>query len=292
MQSLYTVGAIGVVVLIVALILAAWLSRAVSKPIRRVSAGVTQIGHFDINDVREIEPSRIREVDDLAKSFNRTVVALRSFSTYVPHKLANLVVQGVVGASVTSEERELTVMFTDIAGFTSLSEGMNAVEVAEFVNEHLTMLAECVEESGGTIDKYIGDALMAFWGAPQTMENAADVACRAAMRMAQRLQQDNQKRQAEGKQPVRLRVGIHTGPLVVGNIGAPGRINYTVVGDTVNVAQRLEALGKEVDPDAEVIVLLSAATGKQLAEDVPTEPAGEFQLRGKQREMSVLRLEV
>ncbi len=292
MRLLYTAGAIGFVVLAVALAIAAWLSRAVAKPIRRVSAGVAQIGQLDLNDVGEMASSPLREVDDLARSFNRMLAALRAFSTYVPHKLANLVVQGVVGASVASEERELTVMFTDIAGFTSLSEGMNAVEVADFINEHLTMLAQCVEGTGGTIDKYIGDALMAFWGAPQRMENTSAAACHAAVLMAQRLKDDNQRRVAAGKQPIRLRIGIHTGPLVVGNIGAPGRINYTVVGDTVNVAQRLESLGKQVDTGAEVVILLSAATADQLAGEFVLHPEGEFQLRGKQRDVSVLRLQV
>lgn len=292
MQLLYTAGAISFVVLAAALGIAAWLSRAVAKPIRRVSAGVAQIGQLDLNDVNEMARSPLREVDELASSFNRMLSALRAFSTYVPQRLANLVVQGVVGASVASEERELTVMFTDIAGFTTLSEGMDAVEVADFINEHLTMLAECVEGTGGTIDKYIGDALMAFWGAPQRMENTAKAACRAATLMAQRLKEDNHQRMAAGKPPIRLRIGIHTGPLVVGNIGAPGRINYTVVGDTVNASQRLESLGKQIDADAEFIALLSAATAAHLEDEFLLHPEGEFQLRGKQRDLSVLRLQV
>ena len=291
-QLLYSAGAIGFVVLAVALAVAAWLSRAVAKPIRRVSAGVAQIGQLDLSDVNEMDSSLLSEVDDLATSFNRMLSALRAFSTYVPVRLANLVVQGVVGASVASEERELTVMFTDIASFTALSEGMDASEVAEFVNEHLTLLAECVEETGGTIDKYIGDALMAFWGAPERMKNSSVAACQAATLMVQRLKEDNQRRLAAGKQPIRLRIGIHTGPLVVGNIGAPGRINYTVVGDTVNVAQRLESLGKQIDAEAEVVALLSAATANHLDETFRLESQGEHQLRGKQHDVRVLRLQV
>ena len=135
---------------------------------------------------KKMSSSRIREVDDMAAAFNRMVAALRSFSTYVPHKLASLVVQGKMGASVTSEERVLTVMFTDIVGFTSQSEGMRAAEVADFINRHLSLLASCVEETGGTIDKYIGDALMAFWGAPDQLENTAQAACLAAQLMERR----------------------------------------------------------------------------------------------------------
>ena len=89
---------------------------------------------------------------------------------------------------------------------------------------------------------------------------------------------------------MRLRVGIHTGPLVVGNIGAPSRVNYTVVGDTVNTAQRLEALGKEVDPDAEVTILISSATKTQLPSEFATTPAGFYQVKGKSEEIDVYRL--
>jgi adenylate cyclase len=94
------------------------------------------------------------------------------------------------------------------------------------------------------------------------------------------------------EQPIGLRIGIHTGPLVVGNIGAPGRINYTVVGDTVNVAQRLEGLGKQVDAEAEVVTLLSAETASQLSGEFILQNEGDFQLRGKQQDVSVLRLGV
>ena len=95
---------------------------------------------------------------------------------------------------------------------------------------------------------------------------------------------------AAGLPPIRVRIGIHTGPLVVGNIGAPSRINYTVVGDTVNTAQRLESLGKEIDPDAEVCILISARTRARLPDTFPTEPAGTFHVKGKEREVEVYRL--
>ena len=201
---------------------------------------------------------------------------LRYFETYVPHKLVHRLIEQGNDAHVESDERELTVMFTDIVGFTSMCEGMNASEVADFINDHLTILAECVEAEGGTIDKYIGDALMAFWGAPEKMENSAIGACRAAKCMVSAIKEDNKRRVAAGKSPIGLRIGIHTGPLVVGNIGAPSRINYTVVGDTVNTTQRLESLGKKVDPDAEVIVLLSAATKSLLPDDFKMKPVGSF----------------
>ena len=270
LQMLQLSGIIGLTFLVIAIVGAVLLSRMIARPIQRVSAGATQIGQLNFSDVNDLPQSRIREVDELANSFNKMLSGLKSFETYVPRKLVQQLIAKGSGTRVESEERELTVMFTDIAGFTSMSEGMTAREVAEFVNEHLTFLAECVEEEGGTIDKYIGDALMAFWGAPDIMDNTAIQACRAAQKMVVKIKAENKIRVDRGKQQIGVRIGIHTGPLVVGNIGAPSRINYTVVGDTVNATQRLESLGKEVDPNAEVIVLISGATKAKLGSDFET----------------------
>ena len=290
LRLLYLSGFIGLAFLLISLFCVVWLSRRVSLPIQRVSTGVAKVGTLDFDQVSEIEPSLIREVNDLATAFNKMLGGLRSFETYVPRKLvARLIKQGQTSGA-QSEERELSVMFTDIAGFTAMCEGMDAKEVADFLNHHLALLADKVEKEGGTIDKYIGDALMAFWGAPERIENTALGACRAALAMAKVISEDNKARAADGMKAVRLRVGIHTGPLVVGNIGAPSRINYTVVGDTVNTAQRLEALGKEVDPDAEVAILISSATKAQLSSEFVTIPANSFHVKGKTEKVDVYRL--
>jgi len=289
-RLLYRSGAIGLAFLIVSLLGTFWLSHIVSKPIREVTKGVNQIRQFSFGDIKPVATTWIKEVAELARSFNGMIGGLRYFETYVPHKLVHRLIEQGTDAHVESEERELTVMFTDIVGFTTMCEGMNASEVADFINDHLTILAEYVEAEGGTIDKYIGDALMAFWGAPEKMENSAIGACRAARSMVTAIKEDNKRRVAAGKKPIGLRIGIHTGPLVVGNIGAPSRINYTVVGDTVNTTQRLESLGKEVDPEAEVIVLLSATTKSRLPDDFKMKPAGSFHVKGKEVEVEVFRL--
>ncbi|MHC4138641.1 MAG: adenylate/guanylate cyclase domain-containing protein [Planctomycetota bacterium] len=289
-RLLYMSGVTGIAFLIVSLLVTVWLGHIVSKPIREVTKGVKQIRQFSFGDIKPIATTWIKEVAELARSFNGMLGGLRFFETYVPHALVRRLIDQGYDAHVESEKRELTVMFTDIVSFTSMCEGMNASEVADFINDHLTILAECVEAEGGTIDKYIGDALMAFWGAPEKMENSAIGACRAAKCMVSAIKEDNKRRVAAGKKPIGLRMGIHTGPLVVGNIGAPSRINYTVVGDTVNTTQRLESLGKKVDPDAEVIVLLSATTKSLLPDDFKMKPIGSFHVKGKEAEVEVFRL--
>ena len=217
------------------------------------------------------------------------LTGLKSFGRYVPRALVqHLIRENRVGAG--TEERELTVMFTDIAGFTTTCETMTPAEVADFINQHLTLVSDCIEREGGTVDKYIGDAVMAFWGAPHEMEDAAVRAARAAAAIRQAIADDNDKRAAAGMVRVRIRIGIHSGPLIVGDIGAPNRINYTVVGDVVNTAQRLEALGKEIDPEAEAIVLASQTTRDQLDEGFEAVSVGGFKMKGKEQEVEVYRL--
>ena len=168
------------------------------------------------------------------------------FQTYLPKSLVRRLMQRGHIANVLSEQREVTVLFTDISNFTGFSENLPADGVAAFLNRHFTLLVKCVEEEGGTIDKYVGDSLMAFWGAPDSQPDHAERAFSAALNMALAIRRENTARQAAGLEPIRIRIGLHSGPAVVGNIGAPGRVNYTVVGDTVNVARRMESLSKSL----------------------------------------------
>lgn len=275
--------------LLASIIVAGLLSRLVSRPVERTAQRALAIENLDFDRIAPLERSRLREIDELATAFNAMLVGLKSFGRYMPRNLvAQLIKEHRVGAG--SEERELTVMFTDIADFSTACEAMSATEVAELINHHLTLVCACIEREGGTIDKYIGDAVMAFWGAPDTIHNTALSACRAALAIRSAIEQDNIDRQASGLAPVRLRIGIHTGPLVVGDIGTPTRTNYTVVGDVVNGCQRLEALGKEVAPDAEVTILLSGTTAEFLPPDIPTTSEGTFRVKGKEQRIEAFRL--
>lgn len=290
LRLLYNSGLIGLGILFVSLLGTVWISQTIARPIRKITDGVTKIGDLSFTEVQPVNTTWVREVSDLARSFNGMLGGLRSFETYVPRTLVQRLVKQGTGTEVESEERELTVMFTDIAGFTGMCEDMTAKEVAAFLNEHITLLVECIEAEGGTIDKYIGDSVMAFWGAPEPFVDSAERACRAAQKIAGAVAAANKNRMLEAKDPVRIRVGINTGPLVVGNIGAPSRINYTVVGDTVNTTQRLEALGKEVAPEDEVIVLISETTRNGLPAEFGTKPAGSFLVKGRLEPVSVHQL--
>lgn len=292
LQRLWLSGLVGVAVLLIAIIAAVILARLIAKPIRKVAANATLVGELDLSRVNRLPPSFIRELHDQARAFNTMLGGLRAFETYVPRTLVARLIGQSQDQDVVSEEREITVMFTDLAGFTAMSEAMPAGDVAALLNEHFALVGTCVEAQGGTVDKFIGDALMAFWGAPDDQDDTAARACRAAQAIAQAIEADNIKRQAAGKPPIRMRIGIHSGPVVVGNVGWPGRINYTIVGDTVNACQRLESMGKQVDQGDEVTILISGATARQLGDDFTVVPAGAFQVKGKVEKIEAFRLVV
>jgi len=161
--------------------------------------------------------------------------------------------------AVRSRRRNVTVMFSDIVEFTPQAEDLPEQDTADLLNHHFALLGACIEREQGVIDKYIGDSVMAVWGGLSRMDDHADRAVRAALEIAQVIREDNATRRAAGQPAIRVRIGLHSGPVVVGNIGAPGRVNFTVVGDTVNIAQRFEQLGKEFMKDGEEIVLLASA---------------------------------
>ena len=157
---------------------------------------------------------------------------------------------------VKPRKTEITVMFSDVRGFTSISEKLDAQELAALLNEYLTDMTQIVFAHNGTLDKYIGDAVMAFWGAPFEEPGHATQACHAALEMMARLKEMQKKWQAEGKPVLDIGVGLSTGVASVGNMGSTLRYGYTALGDTVNLSSRLEGLNKEYATH----ILLSEAT--------------------------------
>ncbi|KZM49267.1 adenylate/guanylate cyclase domain-containing protein [Labrenzia sp. OB1] len=291
LEELMVAIIVGTGLLLMSLFGAAFLARRIARPVQRASIAAIQVANLNLNDVEPLPGSVIRELDDLSGGFNSMVSGLKAFSRYVPRTLVQkLLREG--RADAPPEAREVAVLFTDIAGFTSASEGMSATQTADFVNHHMSLLGAEITRQDGTIDKYIGDSVMAFWGAPEHLDNPAEPAAHAALGMARAIHADNQARIGRGEAPVRIRIGIHAGPLVVGDIGAPERVNYTVIGDTVNAASRLESLGKEIDGAAEVIILASEEITRRLGPDIELQPIGPQRVKGKAEPLRVARLVV
>ena len=250
---------VGAATLAVAIVLALLMGLSMARSIRTITSAAEAIERLEFEHPLH-KRSRLREIDDAGQSLDKARGALKWFGAYVPHRLVFRLME-LGESAVASRRRDVTVMFTDIVGFTPQAESLLEQETADMLNHHFALLGACIDQDQGVIDKYIGDCVMAVWGGLSKMEDHADHAIHAALEMARVIRQDNLERVAAGKTPVRLRVGIHSGPVIVGNIGAPGRVNYTVVGDTVNVAQRFEQLGKEFMHEGEdVIVLVSGDT--------------------------------
>jgi adenylate cyclase len=170
---------------------------------------------------------------------------LRSaFSRYVAPEVVERLVRNPGQFALGGETRDMTVMFADVAGFTSLSEGRPPQEIVELMNECFTALTAVIQGHGGTVDKFIGDAVMAFWNAPVEQADHAARACRATQDLLAALQRLNAGWAARGLPRISMRVGLATGPALVGNVGSTTKFNYTVMGDTVNLASRLEGAAK------------------------------------------------
>ncbi len=281
----------GAVALMLSMIIAIIFGHRIAEPVVRLARAAAQIRGLELDNVGKLPPSRIRELNDQAASFNAMVNGLRWFEAYVPKKLVNRLMQSGDASTMSSDARNVTVMFTDIAGFSKMSESVPAAEIAAFLNEHFAIIAACIEAEDGTVDKFMGDAVMAFWGAPEKQKNRAIRACRAALAIAEAMKSHNQNRVAQGQPPVHIRIGIHSGKVTVGNIGAPGRFNYTIIGDTVNIGQRLEQLGKQAyEQEPEVAILISGATAADLDASFNPIPVGKHQLRGRDEPIDVYRL--
>ena len=184
------------------------------------------------------------------------------------------------------EKREMSVLFADIRGFTALSEQMPPETLVKFINSYLTPMTEIVFDEGGTLDKYIGDAVMAFWGAPIHQEDHPLRACRAGLRFLEELGRLNSLWRSQGLPEIEIGIGICSGPMVVGNMGSDIRFNYTVMGDAVNVAARLEAANK----DHQTRLLISESTYDAVKEAVVAQPMGMIKVRGRQAAIRVYEL--
>jgi adenylate cyclase len=166
------------------------------------------------------------------------------FAQYVPPEVVAELVAHPERLQLGGETRELTVMFTDLAGFTDLAEGLGPEDTVAMLTEYFDTMTAIVHRHRGTVDKFIGDAVMAFWGAPLHTPDHARLALAAAQEMQAAVATLSQRLQARGLPPLRMRIGLHSGPAVVGNIGSASRFSYTAVGDTVNLAARLEGANK------------------------------------------------
>ncbi len=200
-----------------------------------------------------------------------------AFSSYLSADLLDQLVQNPKSLSLGGEKKELTILFSDIRGFTTISESMDPVSLINLLNRYFTPMTNAVLNHGGMLDKYIGDAVMAFFNAPVDVKNHADATCHAALEMIEKLEILNKELEAEGINHIRIGIGINTANVVVGNMGSDTRFNYTVIGDGVNLASRVEGLTKNYGVD----ILITEFTVSKLAENFIYRKIEPVKVKGK-----------
>ncbi len=188
--------------------------------------------------------SRIDEVDRLGAAMTSMRSALASFSRYLPKALVQQFIATGTDPVPGGERREITLLFSDVENFTPLAEHLAPEDLMQAMSEYFQAVGQAILDSGGTIDKFIGDAVMAFWNAPFETSDHVEQACLAALRVARASEELNARRAAAGLPLLRTRVGVHTGAAVVGNLGSADRMDYTALGANVNLASRLEGMNK------------------------------------------------
>ena len=216
------------------------------------------------------------------------------FEKYMAKETANLIWQRrseiFQDGELHPQEMIATVLFMDIRGFTTISEQLSPRELMPWLNQYLNAMSECIMERGGVIDKYIGDAIMAIFGIPFPHTKPEEIKqdalnCMAAcLAMYERLQKLNQQFEAEKKPIIKFGIGVHTGSIIAGSVGGGKRLNFSVLGDTVNVAARLEAMNKEVKEDNPYGILITSETLEYVSEFYNAKPVKSIQLRGRKQE--------
>jgi adenylate cyclase len=210
----------------------------------------------------------------------------KTLMKYLSPSLVETIMTDLDWASLRAEKKTLTVLFSDVRGFTTFSEKYPPETVIATLNEHLNMMVSVIFKHQGTLDKFVGDCVMAFWGAPLAQPNHAELAARAALEMIEGLEKLNEKWQSEGRPTLHIGVGINTGEMLFGNIGSEQRMDFTVIGDSVNLGARLESSTKELHAS----IVISEATYQEIRGVAEVRPLGEIHVKGKEQGIIVYEL--
>jgi len=261
------------------------LYRMITAPIQKLVAETDRIKRFELDDEIGIS-SGLTEVQELIDAMKGMKAGLQSFRKYVPAQLVRQLIESKQEARISGLRRNITVFFSDVEGFTSISETLTPNELATRLSEYLNEMTAIILRHQGTVDKYIGDSIMAFWGAPIDQHDHAERACRAALECQARLREMAAKWQEEGKTPFHTRIGINSGEIVVGNIGSEQRFSYTAIGDAVNLASRLEGINRVYGTR----IIVSQNTAGRLPDDFALRLLDFVMVRGKSEPVKIYEL--
>ena len=253
-----------------------FLSSVISAPLEKLARKVVRIQDLEGENLPALE-SPIREVAVLSRAIDTLDAAVKSFAAFVPVGLVKQLLESDQKLELGGHSRFLTIFFSDLEAFSSLSEEVPSQELLLRVSAYLSVVTKAVNEEAGTIDKFIGDGVMAFWGAPALLDDHAARACFSALRIRRGMEELNARWEEEGLKPLNVRIGIHSDAVLVGNIGSKERMSYTVMGDGVNVAARLEGINKEYGTR----ICISHSVFKEAGDRLCVRPIDDVAVKGR-----------
>jgi adenylate cyclase len=277
--------AVAVGLVLAALPIAFWIGSMLSRSLRMLAQETDSIQRFEFTSVPQLH-SPIREIDDLGRSVFTMRTLVQTFSSFIPKRLVQQLVETGDAITLGGERREVSVLFTDVENFTSMTERANPDHVMRFTSRYFAAFSEAITAANGTVDKFIGDAIMGIWNAPIEDPQHVAHACAAVLACIKANYRLNADFDQEGWPAYRTRFGLHAGDAVVGNIGSPDRMNYTVLGATVNLAARLESLNKSYGTTA----LVSEAVKQQAGPSFVFRSVDRIRPKGFEDEFPVFEL--
>jgi adenylate cyclase len=254
-----------------------WLiSTRVKRYLKQLTTQLLAIARLDFDKPAPTELAQFSEIDMINRSIKRMQQGLRSFEKYIQKDVVKELINQNIEPEPGGVTKTLTMMFIDLADFTKKSESLSPNEIAEYLSVFFEVSCRAIEYTGGTIDKFVGDSVVAFWGAPKDLANHQEAAVQAAVLI-------NEKLSVLDGMPYRIRIGINTGDVMVGNIGSKKRINYTIIGDPVNLASRLESSNKVFGTQ----ILISQSTRDGLSDKYVLRELDEIYVKGKSQAILV-----
>ena len=262
-----------------------FMARKISSPIEAVSQTIERTRSLSFGENLP-SGSRIREIAQLQRATKLLDNALRSFALFAPVGIVRDLIDSGRPLTPGVEQRFMTILFSDVEGFTSIAENLTPQELSQQTSRYFENVTSAVVQERGTVDKFIGDSVMAFWGAPTAVEDQVLRACTAALRARHRMKVLNAQWAGEGRRQMRVRFGLHYDEVVVGNVGSPDRLSYTVMGDGVNVASRIEGLNKQFGTS----ICISETVHCHVADRVVARSLGHISVRGRETKIEVYEL--
>jgi adenylate cyclase len=285
LKLLYKALAVAAALIGIGIVSALVLSRLISRSLAGLAGSAREIGELEL-DAADPPHSHITEINTLGRALASARAAIRSFALYVPRELVRKVIVTGQQAAGSAVRQDVTVLFSDIRDFTTVSEQRSPEEVVALLSVYFERLNAVIERHSGVVVQYLGDSIYAMWNAPEPDLDHVSHACRCALALAAEVEALNAENRAAGAPELVTRFGLHTGVAVVGNVGATKRQQYTAMGDTVNVASRLEGMNKEYG----TTILVSGAVRERAGPSFRFRPLGMARAKGRAGEIEIFEL--